>query len=136
MPCFLFLQPVALQSCIYFGITETPVHFGTIEEITVLGKYNALYLVCPSLVLEAYFHALTLQVGYKYIPVSTPANLFLRMSYSSYFVLSGSFNRLRLTLSFPFAMCKPYFKVSSLQMRVLRNRSFLSEWCFRCCLCG
>ena len=41
----------------------------------------------------------------------------------------SSTHLLRLTLSFPPAICKPYFKVNSLQMRVLRRRS--CQMCIR-----
>lgn len=124
----MLLMSVALQGCVDLGIAETPVHLGTVETVAVLGEYNSLYLVSLPLVLELHFHSLPFQVGNKHIPIAAPADF--RFNDVVKLILRPvrlSFRRLRLTLSFPLAMCKPHFKVSSLQIQVLRNRSFLSE---------
>ena len=66
-------MPVMLQSCVNLGIAETPVHFGAVEAIAVLGKYNALYFVSLPSVAEIHFHTLPFQVGDKHVPVAAPA---------------------------------------------------------------
>ncbi len=78
----LFLMPVpfapctiALQCRINLGITETPVHFGAVEMIAVLGEDHALYFVHLPFVLEPHFHALPIQVGDKHVPIAAPADL-------------------------------------------------------------
>lgn len=66
---------IALQCRINLGITETPVHFGAVEMIAVLGEDHALYFVHLPFVLEPHFHALPIQVGDKHVPIAAPADL-------------------------------------------------------------
>ena len=65
---------VVLQSYINLGIAKTLVYFRIIRTVAVHGEYNALYLICLLLMLEMYFHALTLQVGKKYVLVTVPTD--------------------------------------------------------------
>ena len=71
-----FIISVALQGCVNLGITKTPVHLGAVETVAVLCEYNALHLVCLTLVFESDFLGLPLQIGYKHVPVTAPAYLF------------------------------------------------------------
>ena len=59
-------------------------------------------------------------------PLHLPTSVF-KIWYSSYLVLSGSRNRSIFTCSLPLEKWSPYFLVSSLQIRSLRKRSFLSD---------
>ena len=56
-----------------------------------------------------------------------PQTSVFKIWYSSYLVLSGSRSRSVFTCSLTLAKWSPYFLVSSLQIRSLRKRSFLSE---------
>ena len=69
-----FPMSVVLQCRINLGITETPVHFGAVETVAVLGKDYALYLDLMPVVVELKYHPQPLQVDDKHIPVTAPAD--------------------------------------------------------------
>lgn len=58
------LMSVGVQCCVYFGVAEPPVNFGTAERVAVLGEYDTLHLVRTALVFEPHFHALFLHINH------------------------------------------------------------------------
>ena len=71
----LFLFPVILvQGKVYFRIAEIPIHFRTIEMITVLFKDDPLYFQWVTFLLKADINILLFQVSKKVFPFPAPSN--------------------------------------------------------------
>ena len=74
--CLLFVFPVILvQGKVYFRIAEIPIHFRTIEMITVLFKDDTLHFLRVAFVLETDINILLFQMSKKVFPFPAPSNL-------------------------------------------------------------
>lgn len=74
------------------------------------------------IVLETLFHALTFQDGDKHVPVAVPAYLLFKNVVKLVLCLVPLFLPVKLDIIFSIRYVQAIFKVSSLQIRVLRRR--------------